>query len=325
MKILKRILIYSLLLWPLACVLTILTPRLTHAERVRLALPSRSMGYLPLFVALHHGFLKDEGIDIELPAMLPNIAHNALMSGEVEYHGVADSALRLAAKGAPLKSIFFSARLPNYFLMAKPEIKSVAELKGKYVAVSRFGGTTDLAARVALQANGLDPQKDVVLIMIGLGNTRNAALMAGAVDANIANPPDNSMLKQKGFRELLFLGDAIEFPSNGFTTTDRRLAEHREQVKRLLRALYRGVLFARERPEDTIKIVEREWKLDPAMARDSYNSIMKAASKDGAASEAGLKVHVKLIQNSDKTIGDIPLNKIVDFRILEEVRREAGR
>ena len=83
------------------------------AEKIRLALPSRSMGYLPMFIALHRGFLKDENLDLELPALLPNIAHNALLSGEVEYHGVADSALRLAAKGAPLKSIFFSARLPN--------------------------------------------------------------------------------------------------------------------------------------------------------------------------------------------------------------------
>jgi NitT/TauT family transport system substrate-binding protein len=300
-------------------------PRSADAERVRLALPSRSMGYLPMFVALHRGFLKDENIDLELPALLPNIAHNALLSGEVEYHGVADSALRLAAKGAPLKSIFFSARLPNYFLMAKPSIRTVADLKGKYVAVSRFGGTTDLAARVALQSSGLDPQKDVILIMIGLGNTRNAALIAGSVDANIANPPDNSMLKQKGFRELLFLGDAIEFPSNGFTTTDKRLAENRDQVKRLLRAFYRGVLFARDNPEETIRIVEREWKLEPAMARDSYTSIMKAASKDGASSDAGLKVHIKLFQSSDKSIGDVPLSKIVDFRVLDEVRKELTR
>ncbi|MGH7490151.1 MAG: ABC transporter substrate-binding protein, partial [bacterium] len=170
-----------------------------------------------------------------------------------------------------------------------------------------------------------DPQRDVVLIMIGLGNTRNAALMAGSVDANIANPPDNSILKLKGFRELLFLGDAIEFPSNGFTTTDRRLHENRDQVKRLVRALYRGLVFARERPEETIKVVEREWKLDPAMARDSYTSIMKAASKDGASSDAGLKVHIQLIQNAEKNIGDIPFNKIVDFRVLEEVRREGAR
>jgi NitT/TauT family transport system substrate-binding protein len=310
----------------LTVALTVLaTTNFAAAEKIRLALPSRSMGYLPMFIALQRGFLKDENLDLELPAMLPNIAHNALLSGEVEYHGVADSALRLAAKGAPLKSIFFSARLPNYFLMAKPTIKSVSELRGKLVAVSRFGGTTDLAARVALQANGLDPHKDVVLIMIGLGNTRNAALMAGSVDANIANPPDNSMLKQKGFRDLLFLGDAMEFPSNGFTTTERRLAENRDQVKRLLRAFYRGLLFSRDNPEESIKIVEREWKLDPAMARDSYRSIMKAASRDGASSDAGLKVHIKLIQNSDKSIADIPLNKIVDFRILEEVRREISR
>ncbi len=295
------------------------------AEKVRLALPSRSMGYLPMFIALHRGFLKDENLDLELPALLPNIAHNALLSGEVEYHGVADSALRLAAKGAPLKSIFFSARLPNYFVMAKPSIRTVSELRGKLLAVSRFGGTTDLAARVALQANGLDPQKDVTLIMIGLGNTRNAALIAGSVDANIANPPDNSMLKQKGFRELLFLGDAMEFPSNGFTTTEKRLTENRDQVKRLLRAFYRGLLFSRDNPEESIKIVEREWKLDPATARDSYQSIMKAASRDGASSDAGLKVHVKLMQQSDKTIGDIALNKIVDFRVLEEVRKETAR
>ena len=295
------------------------------AEKVRLALPSRSMGYLPMFIALHRGFLKDENLDLELPALLPNIAHNALLGGEVEYHGVADSALRLAAKGVPLKSIFFSARLPNYFVMAKPTIRTVSELRGKLLAVSRFGGTTDLAARVALQAHGLDPQKDVTLIMIGLGNTRNAALIAGSVDANIANPPDNSMLKQKGFRELLFLGDAMEFPSNGFTTTEKRLTENRDQVKRLLRAFYRGLLFSRDNPEESIKIVEREWKLDAATARDSYQSIMKAASRDGASSDAGLKVHVRLMQQSDKTIGDIALSKIVDFRVLEEVRKEITR
>jgi NitT/TauT family transport system substrate-binding protein len=320
MKIANRLSLIAVALTAL-----LLSAKFAGAEKIRLALPSRSMGYLPMFVALHRGFLKDENLDLELPAMLPNIAHNALLGGEVEYHGVADSALRLAAKGAPLKSIFFSARLPNYFLMARPNIKSIAELRGKYVAVSRFGGTTDLAARVALQANGLDPQKDVVLIMIGLGNTRNAALIAGSVDANIANPPDNSMLKQKGFRELLFLGDAIEFPSNGFTTTERRLVEHRDQVKRLLRAFYRGLLFSRDNAEETIKIVEREWKLDPATARDSYASIMKAASRDGASSDSGLKVHVKLIQQAEKNLGDIPLNKIVDFRVLEEVRREITR
>jgi NitT/TauT family transport system substrate-binding protein len=295
------------------------------AERIKLALPAKSMGYLPLFAALDRGFFKAEGIDVEISMMLPNIAHNALFSGEIDYHGVADSALRLAAKGAPVKAIFFGATRPNYFLMAKPQIKSAAELRGKYIGIARFGDTIDLAARVALSQAGLDPQRDTVLIMIGLPSTRVAALVAGSIDATIAVPPDNVLLKQKGFRELLFLGDVIEFPSNGFATTERQLKEQRDQVKRVLRALYRGLIFAREHPEDTMKILEREWKVDAPVARESYVSLSKSFSKDGTSSEAGIKVHAELIRKMEKGIGDIPLNQMVDFRPLDEVRRESAR
>jgi ABC-type nitrate/sulfonate/bicarbonate transport system substrate-binding protein len=324
MKIISRLVVATLIVLSFFLLMTASTYEVAYAERVRLALPSKSMGYLPLFVALQRGFFKNEGIDLEIPMMVPNIAHNALLGGEIEYHGVADSALRLGAKGAPIKTIFFGTTLPNYFLMAKPQIKSVAELRGKYVGISRFGGTTDLAARVALSKSGLDPQHDVVLIMIGLPATRYTALTVGSIDATIANHPDNVLLKQKGFRELLFLGDAIEFPSNGFSTTERRISENRDQVKRFLRALYRGLTFARERPDDTVKVIEREWKVEPAVARECYVSLARSLSKDGASSDAGLKVHVQLIQNSEKGIGEIPFNKMVDFRWVEEIRREGS-
>jgi NitT/TauT family transport system substrate-binding protein len=292
------------------------------ADRVKLALPAKSMGYLPLFIALQRGFFKDEAIDIEIPMMLPQLAHNALMSGEVDYHGVADSALRLAAKGAPLKAIFFGAMRPNYFMMAKPQVKTVAELRGKYIGMVRFGDTVELATRIALTREGLDPQKDAIPIMIGLPTTRNAALAAGSIDATIAVPPDNVLLRQKGFRELLFLGDAVEFPSNGFATTDRQLTEKRDLTKRTLRAVYRGLMFARERPDDSIQIIEREWKVDNPVARESYASLAKSFSRDGTASDAGIKFHLQQIQKLDKGVGDIPLNKVVDFRLLEEIRRE---
>lgn len=295
------------------------------AERVRLALPAKSMGYLPLFVALDRGFFKDENIEVEISMMLPQIAHNALFSGDIDYHGVADSALRLAAKGAPIKAIFFGAMRPNYFLMAKPQIKSLGELRGKYIGMARFGDTIELATRVALSQEGLDLQRDAVPIMIGFPTTRVAALTAGSIDATIAVPPDNVLLRQKGFRELLFLGDALEFPSNGFATTARQLSERRELSRRMLRALYRGLTFARERPEETIPIIEREWKVDKAVARESYGSLAKSFSKDGTSSEAGLKIHTQLIQKIEKGIGDIPLNKIVDFGPLEEIRREIGK
>jgi NitT/TauT family transport system substrate-binding protein len=298
---------------------------LLSAEPVKLALPAKSMGYLPLFVGLHRGFFKDEGIEVEIPMMLPNIAHNALFSGEIDYHGVADSALRLAARGAPIKAIFFGATRPNYFLVAKPQIRSVTDLKGKYIGVARFGDTIELATQVALRRDGLDPQRDALPIMIGFPATRVAALAAGSIDATIVVPPDNVLLRQKGFRELLFLGDAVEFPSNGFATSERQLSEKRELTKRVLRALYRGLIFARERPEETTQIIEREWKVDSAVARESYASLAKSFSKDGIASEAGLKFHVQQMQKMEKGIADVPLSKVTDFRLLEEIRREMGK
>jgi NitT/TauT family transport system substrate-binding protein len=275
-----------------------------------------------LFVAVHRGFFKDESIDIEIAMMLPQLAHNALLSGEVDYHGVADSALRLAARGAPLKSIFFGAMRPNYFLMAKPHIKSVGELRGKYIGMARFGDTVELASRIALNREGLDLQRDAIPIMIGFPATRVAALLAGSIDATIVVPPDNVLLKQKGFRELVFLGDAVEFPSNGYATSDRQLAERRDLTKRTLRALYRGLTFARERADDSIQLIEREWKVDRAVARESYASLSKSFSRDGTASDAGLRFHMQQLQKSEKSMSDIPLNKIVDFRLLEEIRRE---
>jgi NitT/TauT family transport system substrate-binding protein len=295
------------------------------ADRVKLALPAKSMGYLPLFIAVHRGFFQDEAIEIEIPIMLPQLAHNALLSGEVDYHGVADSALRLAARGAPLTAIFFSASRPNYFLMAKPQIRSVGELRGKYLGMARFGDTVELATRIVLNREGLDPQKDAKPIMIGLPTTRVAALVAGSVDATIAVPPDNVLLRQKGFRELLFVGDAVEFPSNGFATTNQRLNEQRELTKRLVRALYRGLIFARERPDESVQIIEREWKVDSAVAHDCYASLAKSFSLDGSASEAGLKFHLQQIQKSEKVIGEISLSRVVDFRPLEEVRQELAR
>jgi NitT/TauT family transport system substrate-binding protein len=280
------------------------------------------MGYLPFFVALHRDYFKDENIEIETSMMLPQMAHNALLGGEVDYHGVADSALRLAARGAPLKAIFFGATRPNYFLMTKSQVQSVSELRGKYVGMARFGDTIELASRIALDREGLDLWRDVVPIMIGLPVTRVAALTAGSIDATIVVPPDNVLLKQKGFRELLFLGDAVEFPSNGYATSDRQLIEKRDLTKRLLRALYRGLTFARERSEDAMRIIEREWKVDSAVARESYASLAKSFSRDGTASEAGLLFHTRHIQKVEKDVGDIPLNRIADFRLLEEIRHE---
>ncbi len=291
-------------------------------DKIKFALPGNSMGYLPLFVAVHRGFFKDEGIDIELPRLIPAMAQNALLSGDVQYHGLADSGLRLAARGAPIKAIFYGADRPMYYLVAQKEIRSVAELKGKKVGVSQFGGTSDLSARLALKHFGVEPERDALIIQIGSEGTRMAALRAGSVAAIIVPVPAVVLLKREGFNEISFVGDVVEFASNGYSTTDQRIKEHPQEVKKVVRAIYRGLRFAKENPEGTIEVIQKEWKVDPEIAKESYAAIVKALNDDGIIGEKQLKIHFDIIRKSDKNIGDIPVDKVVDFRLLREVRRE---
>ena len=294
------------------------------ADTIKFALPGNSMGYLPLFVAVHRGFFKDEGLDIELPRLVPAMAQNALLAGEVQYHGLADSGLRLAARGLPLKAIFYGADRPMYYLVAQKEIRSVTELRGKRVGVSQFGGTSDLSARLALRHYGVEPDKDAIMIQIGAEGVRMAALRAGSVSAIIVPVPAVSVLKRDGFNEVSFVGDVVEFASNGYTTTEQRIKENPQEVKKVIRSLYRGLRYAKENAEGTIAVIQREWKVDPEIAKDSYRAIVKALNEDGIIGEKQLKIHFDLIRKVEKNIGEIPVEKVVDFRLLREVRKESS-
>jgi NitT/TauT family transport system substrate-binding protein len=319
-----RILKKWLTVFAISVAVALINPRspALGADKVKFALPGNSMGYLPLFVAVHRGFFKDEGIDIELPRLIPAMAQNALMSGDVHYHGLADSGLRLAARGAPIKAIFYGADRPMYYLVAQKEIRSVADLKGKRVGVSQFGGTSDLSARLALKHFGVEPERDALIIQIGSEGTRMAALRAGSVAAIIVPVPAVVLLKRDGFNEISFVGDVVEFASNGYSTTDQRIREHPQEVKKVLRSLYRGLRFAKENPEGTIGVIQKEWKVEPEVAKESYAAIVKALNDDGIIGEKQLKIHFDIIRRTEKNIGEIPIDKVVDFRLLREVRRE---
>ena len=302
--------------------LPVFTGGLYADDKVTLALPGQSMGYLPLKVAIHRGFFKDEGIDIETPRLMPNLAHNGLMSGQIDYHGVADSGLALAAKGAPIKAIFYGADRPMYFLLSGSGIKSVKDLKGKKIGISRFGGTTDLAARLVLRHFGVEPDKEATILQIGGESTRVAALKSTSVDAVMVTVPNNILLKDQGFNNLAFVGDIVEFASNGYTTTDARIRERPEEVKKVLRAIYRGLRYAKENRDGTVDVIKREWKIDEDVAAKSYEAIVKALNEDGIIGEKQLKVHFDLIRKRHKDVTDIPVDKVVNFTLLKEVRRE---
>jgi ABC-type nitrate/sulfonate/bicarbonate transport system substrate-binding protein len=178
-----------------------------------------------------------------------------------------------------------------------------------------------MSARLLLKQHGID-EKNTVLLQFGSESTRVGALKAGAADAIIVPVPAVAILKQEGYPEIAFVGDAVEFASNGYTTTEKRIKENTPEVKKVVRAIYRGLRFAKENPEDTVKIIEKEWKIKTDIAQGSYAAIIKALNEDGIIGEKQLNIHFDLIRRSEKDIGEIPIDKVVDFRLLREVRHE---
>src|ERR1044072_3644584 len=111
------------------------------AERGTVGTPSRGLFEFPVVVAMRKGFYKDEGIDVDKVQMQPALGVKALISGDIDYLLAWGSALRAAVTGVPVKAVVGIAGRPLHVLVARPEIKSAKELKGKVIGVDSVAGT----------------------------------------------------------------------------------------------------------------------------------------------------------------------------------------
>ncbi|MGH7783650.1 MAG: ABC transporter substrate-binding protein, partial [Candidatus Binatia bacterium] len=126
-----------------------------------------SLSIGPLLYGIQKGFYKDEGIDLVYVSIRADLGIKALVSGDVDFIYSAGTGIRAAVQGLPIKILSLDFTKVFHSLMARPEITSAAALKGKKVAVSSFGATTDLSARASLRALGLDPTRDVTIVALG--------------------------------------------------------------------------------------------------------------------------------------------------------------
>jgi NitT/TauT family transport system substrate-binding protein len=225
----------------LICVLALLVSILSgeavvSAERIVIGTPSRGLFEFPAVVAMRKGYYKDEGLDVDKVQMQPAIAVKALISGDIDYLLAWGSAIRAAVTGVPIKAVVGMASRPLHVLIARQEIKTPKDLKGKVIGVDSVAGTVDYLSRVAVRHFGFEPEKDVKIIVTGESPTRLAALRAGSIDATPIDVAFAMKAEDEGFKRLLYLGDIIELPLSGIAVTDNKLQTQREQVKKVVRA-----------------------------------------------------------------------------------------
>jgi NitT/TauT family transport system substrate-binding protein len=293
------------------------------ADKVVISYSSRSYAFLPAQVAVAKGFFKDENLEPLLIQMRSQVTVPALVSGEVHYTLSFGNIIGSAMAGMPFKILAVLTDKPLHSIVARPEIKTIQELRGKRMGTQRIGGSDQLAAEAILQAKGIDPKEVQFVTLGGDEPVRVEMLRKGLVDAICTVPPGPVRLTREGYT-LLGGPKDLKFgsPISAVAATDSRLKSHRDEAKRVLRATLRGLRTMHERREDTIAIMAKWLNQSVEVARDSYESIMPSFSQDGSTVDKTYEVSIESRRATLKTEKIIPLSQVRDLSLLRELQTE---
>ena len=309
----------------LGFVLFILSPDLAAQapEKVLITHSSESISITPLIYGIDKGFYRREGIDLQFRVLRGELAVSSILGGkDVDYMYGAGTAITAAVRGLPMKVFSHDFKSLLFYLMGNPRIQSGQDLKGKKVAVASLSGTGALATRASLRALGVDPDKDVTLIVIGSASVRMAAMEAGSVEAAIMPVPWNIRLKHKGFKELIFAGKVLTQPLTGLATSRERAEKYPEQIKKMLRGFLRSLKAVKEDKKDVVDYIGRKFSLDTVSAEETHRIMLQALSDDGTVPDAVLKDLIEFTKQETGVKKDLNFRDIVDYSFVRQVARE---
>jgi len=285
-------------------------------------MPSFSLSFIAPRVAQVNGLFRAEGLEVELIQMATSITIVALTTKGIDYSTSSGGGLRSAVRGLPVKVVMSFNRKPLHVLVAKPEFRSLNELRGRIVGFAGYGDTTEFLLRAMLGQAHMDMEKDVQALQIAGSGPRLTALLTGKVDSAILPPPFNFEAEAKGFRRLMAAADVFEGSVSGFTVSVDKLKENPGQIKRMIRAVLKAQAFIKEHKSESVRIMSDWLKLEPFVAAASYDIYVRSFSPDGLVSEESLLLDINRARQALKIKEEMPLSRVVDFGILRETLNE---
>jgi NitT/TauT family transport system substrate-binding protein len=216
------------------------------AARDRLAhgYSSASGVFAGLWVAQEGRIFEKYDIDSQLVLIASgSLMVQAMLGGELPIAGAAGSAAVDASLGGADVVMFGSmVKVPAFYIMALPEIKTIDDLRGKTVGVTRFGSSTDFTMRYVLRKQGLEPGKDVTVIQTGDLFAAAAMLRTRTIVAAPFSSPTNLRAEEAGARVLMNMGKAgVHFPHDAFMARRSFINANTDLVRRFLKAYSEAV------------------------------------------------------------------------------------
>lgn len=294
-------------------------------KKVRMGIQSTNIGFLPFHAAYHKGFYREQGIELETIFMSTQAVNAAFIRGDIDYSAAVNGIIQGIVRGAPAKILACAVDRPLQSFIVRKDIRAARDLKGKKVAGSTTGGTATLMADAALKHFGLEPGRDVTVVP--LRGNRLTALESGAVDAALLGVPENIIAVEKGYGELLFVGDILSFPQNGFGALVKKIQENPDEVYTMMRATLRGFIFSLDsrNREEIINIIMKQWQLnDRRLAGEMLKQFNRGIIRDMSVKNEGMQLMIDMVREDSKVTQPFTVSQIVDYSFLERARRELG-
>ena len=255
----------------------------------------------PLWIAKEQGIFRKYGIDPELGFIIAGRAMQAMLAGQVPVGLVgATHVINTVTAGGEFVMILGLQNSLDYLFIARPNIKSAEELKGKKVAIGTPSGSASLATYVALDYLGLNPRRDnIVLLGIGGVPERLGALRAGSVEATSLSPEFGQVVLSEGYRVLLNTSkENVPFQSSGLVVSRAMMKTNPQLVENIAKVTVEGVAFVHKasNKELVLKSLARNLRLSKAdQVEKAYQNLVAELPKKPCPSMEGVASVIKLM------------------------------
>jgi ABC-type nitrate/sulfonate/bicarbonate transport system substrate-binding protein len=293
-------------------------------EKVVFSLTGVSANFAPHVVALHRGFFREEGLDVQMPTMRANLVTAAMLAGEVDYSSSTTATVRNALAGTPMRLIGVTVTRSTRRIMAVPPLTTVEQLRGQTIAVNSIGGGPQNSAILGLEQLGINPQTEITWIPAGAGNELFLALQQGAARAGVFGGPEIPRAEAAGFVTVVRLDEIVQLPESGISTSVAKLETQPEQVRRTLRALVRALAYVKTDREGTLPALMQHLDATREDAAEAYDAALPGFGDDGTLSQQSLRYTLDAEKKQLEITDDVPAARVADFAPLYDVLRDLG-
>lgn len=292
-------------------------------DNLRVAYPSLNTSVFSLIIAQKEGYFKEEGLNVELLSIRGEIAIRTTLSGDVDFFTNAGSALAAGVRGVPVRLISVFQDKPGWDLIASPEIKSVAQLRGKNIAVMSPEGSLAVVAREILRKNGIDPAKDVNLVTMGGDEVRFPALQTKAISATLFNTAMSLRAQKEGFRKLANASEYANLVEGGLATSVDKIKQGPDKIHRFVRAALKGLNYYVSKPESAIKYMMDNLRMnDRELVSSIYEIQTRLVLKEGFSDDKVLQTMIDDMKRTTKVQRDIKVGDIFELSFVKKANEE---